>query len=92
MPFEDRKFNVGDFVQVIDEPDWDCNVGWCDEMSQYCGQIARIALVRLNGTISLDIDKGRFLWSRDIVRLVDAPCNLPDLDSVPPEAFQILFG
>ena len=85
-------FNTGDYVQVIDEPDWDCVVGWCDDMTQYCGETARVTRVTPSGTVRIDIDGGRFIWNSQIVKLVEIALDLPDLNPVPPETFQILFG
>lgn len=84
-------FDVGDYVRIVDEPDWNCDVGWDEGMTQYCGQTARVASVGRR-TVRLDIDNRRFVWNAQIIQLIKPPCELPDLDPVPPEALQILFG
>lgn len=82
------EFQVGDRVRIVDEPNEYCQAGWTDDMDQYCGKEATVTSA--SRWCTLDIDRGRWSWSPDIITKV--PPELPDLDAVPPETFQILFG
>lgn len=82
------KFQIGDRVRIVDVPNNHCVAGWHPSMDKYCGKEAVIT-----GKCSyykLDIDNGEWYWSSDIIRKVMP--ELPDLDPVPPDALQILFG
>lgn len=83
------KFQVGDRVRIIDVPNKYCAAGWNPAMDKYCGKEA--VITSKYSHYKLDIDNGEWYWSSDIIRKVTMP-ELPDLDPVPPEALQILFG
>lgn len=82
------EFQVGDRVRIVDEPNEYCQAGWAHEMDQYCGKEATVT--RANKWCMLDIDGGCWSWSPDIITKVSP--ELPDLDPIPPDALQILFG
>ncbi len=90
---QQHMFKRGDHVQIISEPDWDCAVGWANDMSQYCGQDAQVLSVYPSGAVKLNIDGQRFVWNEEIIfPIPDLLCNLPDLDPIAPEALSELYG
>lgn len=61
------RFKVGDRVRIAEEPFYDCNFGWENGMTNYCGREAIVTGV-YPGTYDhtdeyyLDVDEGYFSW------------------------------
>lgn len=79
MQTDENGLYIGAKVRIIDEPFYSCSAGWADEMDQYCGKEATIVGGGFGYCYRLDIDRGEWSWSADIITLA-APMDLPDLE------------
>lgn len=87
-------YKVGDTVRIVSSRANSTTVGWTGPMIDLLGQEATITYAEVdNGTnyYRIDLDDEEYWWADDCFdeRVVH---ELPDLDPVPPETFQILFG
>ena len=84
-------YKKGDYVQIVPKRPYRCAAGWVSEMEEFCGKIATLVSEHYDEPWwRIDIDGGEWWWSPDC--FAEKIPELPDLDTVPPETFQILFG
>lgn len=84
------RYQVGDVVQVVDEPYDACPFKWIDDMDEYCGHVAVITRVRWNEALDtwayyLDISKGMsYQWCENCF------ADVPELEESEEDA-SVLF-
>ena len=75
MHVDENGLYIGAKVRIVDEPIYDCEAGWADEMDRYCGSEATIVGVGHGHCYRLDIDDEEWSWSSDIITLI--PQDIP---------------